>query len=114
MKLPAWSNSITGGAGVDFVSADVDRGFARVLGRLRTHTLPSLSPVTADPNPILYLAGTFGQEGSLSNCGTPPSPICGASADAAWPKTGNDTRGSAQTKRIPTDRPIAMRFMGSL
>jgi hypothetical protein len=37
----------------------------------------------ADPNPIFHLAGTFGQLGSFSNCGTPPSPMCGASEDAS-------------------------------
>src|SRR3984893_15673126 len=67
MKLPAWSNSITGGAGTDFVSGAVERGFASVCGRLRIHTWPWSSPVTADPNPILYFVGTFGQAGSFSN-----------------------------------------------
>src|ERR1700683_4715613 len=102
MKLPAWSNSITGGAGTDFVSAAVDRGFASVFGRLSTHTLPSLSPVTADPKPILYFAGTFGHAGSFWNCGNPPSPICGAGADAAWPETGEDRCGITKTETIAT------------
>src|ERR1700730_5407857 len=116
MKLPALSNSITGGAGVVFVSGDVDRGCSRVCGRLRIHTWSSASTATADPNPIFHFAGTVGQAESFSNCGNPPSPIWGASADAAWLNTGSDRRETTQTKRIPakTKPIITERFMGSL
>src|SRR6266849_707369 len=100
---------------MDFVSGAVDRGFASVCGRLRIHTWPWSSPVTADPNPILHFAGTFGQAGSFSNCGNPPSPICGACVEAAWPKAGGDTHGAIQAKRTAAKaKPNSTEcFMGS-
>src|SRR5579871_3924888 len=77
MKFPAWSNSMTGGA------ADARSSLGSLRGRVRIHTLPLLSPITAEPKPTFHFDGILGQLGSIWNWGTPPSPQWGASEDAA-------------------------------
>src|ERR1700686_3445778 len=63
MKLPASSNSSTGGAAIAFWS------LRTVLGRCKIQALPSLSIDTLETWPHTHLPGSVGQDGSTSNFG---------------------------------------------
>src|SRR5262249_61157078 len=70
MKLPASSNSSTGGAALSRWSART------VLGRCRIQAWPRSSIETLDTWPHTYLLGSLGQDGSTSNFGI--SRVCAA------------------------------------
>src|SRR5262245_53189575 len=63
MKLPASSNSSTGGAALSFWSART------VDGRCRIQAWPRSSIDTLETWPHTYLLGSWGQDGSTSNFG---------------------------------------------
>src|SRR5438093_8353948 len=63
-KLPAVSNTMTGGAAFDFSSG------LSVRGRCKTQTLSLASIAALDASPSFHCGGTFGHERSTSNVGT--------------------------------------------
>src|SRR5262245_2946244 len=77
MKLPASSNSRTGGAALSRWSART------VVGRCRIQAWPRSSIDTLDTWPHTYLLGSLGQDGSTSNFGI--SRVCASAAFSTWP-----------------------------
>src|SRR6267142_6179781 len=76
MKLPASSNSSTGGAALSRWSART------LVGRCRIQAWPRSSIETLDTWPHTYLLGSLGQDGSTSNFGI--SRVCAAAGSAPW------------------------------
>src|SRR5919106_4039208 len=108
MKLPVLSNSRTGGAAI------ARRFSGSVRGLWRTHTCPCASTDTADVLPSRHFAGSFSQPRSSANCGSPPSPMCGASFDAACPDTRRLVSHQTNAKTAVTTHIDAIRFIGFL
>src|SRR5215467_4580790 len=76
MKLPASSNSSTGGAALSFWS------FLTVVGRCRIQAWPRSSIETLDTWPHTHLLGRLGQDGSTSNLGI--SRVCPTAEFSTW------------------------------
>src|ERR1700731_1024985 len=108
MKSPAALNSRTGGAALDFSSAD------KVRGRCNTHTLSCESTFELDTIPRIHWLGTFGQIGSPLNFGTSRAADVGpACAAAVRPSPGRPTSMTPLTNpRKPTLGPTN-RFMAA-
>src|SRR5262249_4817298 len=91
MKLPASSNSSTGGAALSFWS------FLTVVGRCRIHAWPRSSIETLDTSPHTYLLGSLGQDASTSNFGISR---VGGSAGFSTRPTSNATADAASRIRM--------------
>src|SRR5260370_13926618 len=98
MKLPASSNSSTGGAAMAFWSLRTE------LGRCRIQAWPWLSIETLETWPHTHLSGSFGHDGSTSKCGIMRGAFC-ACAEAAVnrPRSAKD---AAQSNCAETELPL--------
>src|SRR5260370_21369206 len=95
MKLPASSNSSTGGAAMPFWS------LRTVLGRWRIQAWPWLSIETLETWPHTHLLGSAGHDGSTSKCGIMRGGV-GACAEAAvrWPESAMAAASAMTAERL--------------
>src|SRR5260370_16215426 len=95
MKLPASSNSSTGGAAMPFWS------LRTVLGRWRIQAWPWLSIETLETWPHTHLLGSFGHDGSTSKCGIMRGSV-GACAETAvrWPESAMAAASAMTAERL--------------
>src|SRR5215470_12354598 len=95
MKLPASSNSSTGGAAMPFWS------LRTVVGRWRIQAWPWLSIETLETWPHTHLLGSFGHDGSTSKCGIMRGGV-GACAEAAvrWPESAMAAASAMTAERL--------------
>src|SRR5215470_16711623 len=94
MKLPASSNSSTGGAAMPFWS------LRTVVGRWRIQAWPWLSIETLETWPHTHLLGNFGHDGSTSKCGIMRggAGVC-AEAAVTWPDSAMAATKAKKVKR---------------
>src|ERR1700716_478368 len=94
MKLPASSNSSTGGAALSFWSRRT------VLGRCRIHALPCSSIETLDTWPHSHLLGILGHDGSTSKRGISRGCAAAGVSDPPWPSTKKTAAHAEMKERV--------------
>src|SRR5580704_13165237 len=99
MKLPASSNSNTGGGAMLFWSLRTE------LGRCRIQAWPWLSIDTLETCPHTHLLGRLGHDGSTSKCGIMRGAFTGACAETevVWPD-----RAMMATNAMTTERALCI------